>query len=102
MPTTAAQPQANGAPIPPNAPQPTDHQPKQPTQAQRIEKLEGEVAQLKAEVAAASRILASFVENNAVQAAMPQIEQQIRGQVQQAYAQGGLAALLPQEGPPNA
>jgi hypothetical protein len=74
---------------------------RQASAADRIRKLEADVAELRTAVDTAGRILAGMIEQQAVQAAMPAIEQQIRSQVQQAYAQGGLAALAP-GGPPQA
>lgn len=84
---------AVAAPKPPaGAKQPTD---RQLPAAQRIAQLEADVATLKKAMDGAGRILASMIENQAVQGAMPAIEQQIRGSIQQAYAQGGLEALVP-------
>lgn len=59
-----------------------------------IDQLRSDVEFLKAELGRASRLLAGQLENQAVQAALPAVEQQIRGQIAQQYQQGGLAALL--------
>jgi hypothetical protein len=65
--------------------------------ATRVEKLEAELAELKVTVAQAGALLVGLIESQAVAQSMPRIEQGLRSQIQQAYAQGGLGALLPRQ-----
>lgn len=93
----------NGAPPAPPAPPTADGavaDPKPRSIGSRVDILEREIAQLKEELSQASSILVSMVENQAVQASMPAIEQQLRSNIQQAYRERGLAALAPQQQAP--
>lgn len=65
-----------------------------PSVASRVAVLEQRISSLVGIVDQMSGLLAKLLENQAIAAAMPSVEQQLRGQIQQAYAQGGLGALL--------
>lgn len=81
----------NGETIaPPAAPE----KPKPASVVTRVKQLEDDVEILKAELSRATKLLVNMVTNQTVQATLPAVEQQLRGQIAQQYEQGGLAALL--------
>lgn len=60
----------------------------------RLDALEADVAELKRLLGQASRLIGGMLENQAVAAALPAYEQQLRTQFKATYDQGGLGALI--------
>jgi nitric oxide reductase activation protein len=85
--------------------------PKAPTDrpasmASRVALLEQRLSSVIGIVDQMSALLARLLENQAVAATLPTVEQQLRGQIQRAYAQDGLGAFMgqpsqPQQGAPQ-
>lgn len=66
--------------------------------ARRVAVLEAQVTELAKQNDRITRLLVGLIENQAVTALMPAAEQQLRASIQQKFAQGGLAALIGDQG----
>jgi hypothetical protein len=67
--------------------------------ARRVEELEAAVATMQKLVSQMSQVLGGMVENQAVQQAMPAVEQQLRQGIKQRLAEQGFDALLNPQAP---
>lgn len=75
--------------------------PETPNIDSRVDILEQQVGSLIRIIDQMSRVVAGLFENQTVAATMPNIEQQIRAQIQQRYQEGGLGALMSDQPQPS-